>query len=68
MRRRIIDFHRDEQGHWVADLECGHCQHTRHDPPFFPRPWVITEVGRRARLGTELDCVHCDVTDKELAS
>lgn len=22
--RRIIGFHRDDEQHWVADLECGH--------------------------------------------
>lgn len=58
--RPIIDFHQDEALHWVAALTCGHCQHTRHDPPFFPRPWVITEAGRQAHLGTSLNCVLCD--------
>lgn len=31
--RRIVGFHQDQKGHWVADLECGHAQHVRHDPP-----------------------------------
>src|SRR5689334_1037053 len=48
------------QGQWVAELECGHNQHVRHDPPYVERPWVVTEHGRRSRLGHELNCVRCD--------
>lgn len=33
MQQRITGFHLDEENHWVAELECGHFQHTRHDPP-----------------------------------
>jgi Protein of unknown function (DUF3565) len=58
--RKIVGFHEDEESHWVAELDCGHDQHTRHDPPFFPRPWVLTAAGRTARIGTCLDCVRCD--------
>ena len=58
---RIIDgFHADEVGDWVAELSCLHNQHVRHRPPFWDRPWVETEEGRRERLGTELDCPLCD--------
>jgi hypothetical protein len=57
--RRIIGFHTDDEAHWVADLECGHTQHVRHDPPWQLRPWVITEQGRAEHLGTELRCVVC---------
>jgi hypothetical protein len=57
--RRIVGFHTDVEGDWVADLECGHTQHVRHDPPWQNRPWVITEEGRRRFLGTELRCVLC---------
>jgi Protein of unknown function (DUF3565) len=60
MKRKIIGFHKDEQGHWVADLECGHGQHVRHDPPWQLRPWVITLEGRRSRLGVALECKKCD--------
>jgi tellurite resistance-related uncharacterized protein len=60
MQRRITGFHRDEEGHWVAALSCGHGRHTRHDPPFVERPWVESERGRTAKLGQELDCVDCD--------
>ncbi len=57
--RRIVGFHRDDQGEWVADLACGHTLHLRHEPPFFPNPWVLTEEGRRSRLGTEGPCYEC---------
>ena len=60
MKRRMIGFHQDEQGHWVADLECGHTQHVRHDPPWQNRPWVLSEETRRQYLGVTLDCVICD--------
>ncbi len=57
--RRIVGFHQDDVGDWVADLECGHTQHVRHDPPWQQRPWVITEQGREEHLGTILMCVLC---------
>ena len=57
--RRIIGFHQDEEQHWVADLECGHTQHVRHDPPWQVREWVTTPEGRASRIGTELECVKC---------
>lgn len=60
MRQRIIDFHQDEHGDWVADLECGHGQHVRHDPPWSERPWVVTPQGRERMLGETLACKKCD--------
>ena len=60
MHRSIVGFHQDLEQHWVAELDCGHCQHTRHEPPFFPRPWVITESGRSEHLGQLLNCLLCD--------
>jgi len=60
MQRRITAFHQDPEQHWVADLECGHSQQVRHDPPRQVREWVLTEESRRARLGTQLDCRVCD--------
>jgi hypothetical protein len=57
--RKIIGFHLDEESHWVADLECGHTQHVRHDPPWQVRPWVTTDAGRASFLGKTLDCVKC---------
>lgn len=65
--RRIIGFHQDEEQHWVADLECGHTQHVRHDPPWQVRPWVITVEGRAGRLGTTLECLLCDERSASLA-
>jgi hypothetical protein len=62
MQQRIVGFHQDGEGHWVADLECGHTQHVRHDPPWMSRPWVVTPEGRATRLGTALDCKKCDQT------
>jgi len=40
MDRRIAGFHQDEEIFWVAELECGHQQHVRHNPPMTLRPWV----------------------------
>jgi len=63
--RRIVGFHQDAEGHWVADLECGHGQHVRHDPPWQLRPWVLSEEGRRRFLGTPLHCVRCVSGDEQ---
>lgn len=59
--RRITGFHQDGDQHWVAELECGHQQHVRHNPPWQVRPWVLTEATRREKIGAELDCVLCRV-------
>ena len=60
MKRKIAGFHQDECGDWVADLECSHTQHVRHQPPFQMRPWVVSVEGRRSRIGVELECKKCD--------
>lgn len=60
MERRITGFHQDPEGHWVAELECGHSQHVRHDPPWQVRAWVLEPQSRTKRLGTALNCVRCD--------
>ena len=60
MKQPMVGFHRDQEGHWVADLGCGHTQHVRHDPPWQVREWVTTEEGRRSRLGMTLECLLCD--------
>ncbi|HZJ82009.1 MAG TPA: DUF3565 domain-containing protein [Guyparkeria sp.] len=57
--RLIRSFHRDAEGHWFARLECGHHQHTRHNPPWIERPWVVQNHGRAAMLGTPLACRKC---------
>jgi Protein of unknown function (DUF3565) len=57
--RSIVGFHQDSEQHWVADLECGHTQHVRHDPPWQVREWVTTEAGRQKFIGQKLMCVEC---------
>lgn len=61
MQRHIIGFHLDEEAHWVAELDCGHNQHVRHDPPWINRPWVTSFEGRKSQLGQALNCKKCDV-------
>lgn len=63
MQRRIVGFHLDEENDWVAELECGHNQHVRHNPPWFERPWTTTPEGRRNALGRPLSCRLCDIAD-----
>ncbi|WP_107865760.1 DUF3565 domain-containing protein [Agitococcus lubricus] len=60
MKQAIIGFHQDNEQHWVAQLACGHHQHTRHNPPWTERPWVITPQGRQSMLGHLLDCKKCE--------
>jgi hypothetical protein len=60
MQRRITGFHQDEHGDWVAELECGHGQHVRHNPPWTNRPWVTTAEGRAQYLGQALRCRKCE--------
>jgi hypothetical protein len=49
----------DEHNDWVADLECGHGIHMRHDPPWQDRPWVLSANGRAGMLGVLLECFRC---------
>jgi hypothetical protein len=60
MQRTITGFHQDDEGYWVAELDCGHNQHVRHRPPFELKPWVLTDEERNARIGTRRDCPLCD--------
>lgn len=57
--RKIVDYHLDERLDWVADLDCGHQQHIRHNPPWTNRHWVTTPQGRYEHLGHELPCLVC---------
>lgn len=57
--RIVVGFHQDDEGHWVAELACGHGQHMRHDPPWQNRSWVTGVEGRAAFLGTTIRCVRC---------
>ena len=59
MDRRILSFRQDDEGEWIAELECGHTQHVRHDPPWQDRPWVIDQAQREARVGSLLACGRC---------
>jgi len=63
MERKIVGYHQDEKGDWVADLDCFHGQHVRHEPPFFNRPWSDSEEGRTSKLGEVLNCVRCDALE-----
>jgi len=60
VKRSIIEFGTDEAGDPFAQLDCGHLQHVRHRPPFVNRPWVTSEVGRKAMLGSKIECPLCD--------
>ncbi|WCM52208.1 DUF3565 domain-containing protein [Pseudomonas sp. WJP1] len=55
----ITGFHQDEDGHWVAELSCGHTQHLRHQPPWQSRAWVMDPVQRREKIGQPFDCGWC---------
>ena len=57
---KFIDQHLLIASFLVAELECGHQQHVRHNPPMTLRPWVNDENGRKERLGTFLSCKACD--------
>ena len=60
MQRAIVGFHLDDDGDWVAELDCGHRRHVRHRPPLFPEPWVLDADARRERIGSPLECRLCD--------
>lgn len=60
MKRKIVGYHLDDEGDWVAELECFHGYHVRHIPPLVSRPWVLTPEGRAGKLGAELNCLRCD--------
>ncbi|WP_213806245.1 DUF3565 domain-containing protein [Granulicella sp. dw_53] len=60
MQRAVVGFFLDQQDHWVAELECGHGVHVRHDPPWMIREWVTTKAGREVRLGSSMECKRCD--------
>jgi hypothetical protein len=58
-QRAIVGFHQDDEGHWVAELECGHSQHMRHQPPWQNRRWVLTAEGRAQFIGVRIECRRC---------
>ncbi|HXA00259.1 MAG TPA: DUF3565 domain-containing protein [Candidatus Dormibacteraeota bacterium] len=59
-KKKIVGFHQDENGDWVAGLECGHRQHVRHNPPWMSREWILKPEGRAEHIGRELDCKKCE--------
>lgn len=58
-RPRLLGFHQDEDGHWVAELSCGHTQHLRHQPPWQNRAWVLDPQLRQQHLGQPFACGWC---------
>ncbi len=68
VERSIVGFHQDERGDWVADLQCGHTRHVRHDPPWTIRPWVLTKEGRARFIGHKLNCAACEASSRSQAS
>lgn len=56
---KIVAFHKDQHGDWVADLDCGHTMHVRHNPPYQERAWVLTPEGRAKFLGFAVECKLC---------
>src|SRR5262245_13234097 len=63
MLREITALRQDEQGDWIAELDCGHARHVRHAPPLAERAWTQTASGRASRLGTPLECARCDARE-----
>ncbi len=57
--RKIVGFHMDTNRDWVAELDCGHQRHVRHDPPWTEHHWVTTAQGRLDHMGEELTCSAC---------
>jgi tellurite methyltransferase len=57
--RRMLGFTADEQGDWVARLDCGHRRHIHHRPPLADYPWITDEAARAARIGQSIECQRC---------
>ena len=65
MNQSITGYHKDKENDWVAELQCGHFQHVRNNPPFINRPWVTTTKGRDAMIGHQLNCKKCDLREPQ---
>lgn len=63
--KAIMGYHLDDEGHWVAQLECGHNQHVRHQPPWTVRHWVTTAQGRQKMIGHLLFCKKCQSSEEK---
>lgn len=59
MRSKILRFHQDDAGDWIAELSCGHHRRVRHEPPWTNRPWILSPEGRASFVGRELTCALC---------
>ena len=55
----LTGYRQDEEGHWVAELSCGHTQHLRHLPPWQNRAWVEDPELRQRRIGEPFECGWC---------
>ncbi|WP_191485660.1 DUF3565 domain-containing protein [Pseudomonas sp. FEN] len=55
----VIGFHQDQDGHWVAELSCGHTQHLRHQPPWQSRAWVLDPRQRAEKITQGFECGWC---------
>lgn len=55
MQQSIVSFHKDDKDHWIAEIECGHFQHMRHNPPIVIFLWVLSEQGRESMLRYKLE-------------
>lgn len=60
MLQPIVGFDQDDLNDWRAMLACGHYQHMRHSPPTTVREWVLTEAGRKEKIGLPLACRKCE--------
>ncbi|MFT6387719.1 MAG: hypothetical protein ACJAUP_001091 [Cellvibrionaceae bacterium] len=60
MKNPTKNYHKDPEDDGIAERECGHFQHVRHDPPWTSRPWAESNTGRDSKLGLELNCRKCD--------
>lgn len=68
MKRKIVGFHLDHRREWVAELECGHGQHVRHNPPFQDRAWVLSAEDRANYVGVLVECHLCAGTRRPSTS
>ncbi len=57
--RVILGWSQDDEGVWVAALDCGHRRHVRHRPPLASAAWVQSAEGRASRIGAAIECGRC---------
>jgi tellurite resistance-related uncharacterized protein len=57
--RTIEAIEVDSDHEVVVSLDCGHTRHVRHRPPLSSHPWVVDPEGRKAHLGTQIECGRC---------